>query len=317
MFRKSTVIKWKIAILFILCGYFIGCSDNHRAINLESPNSTDLASSQICYLSTESGVWKIKTLNPANDSIAEITNIGGTAVKGLAWSPDKSRLVFASDRVGSMQIWIINNDGSNLSQVTGIEKSLSEISCYYPCWEDSNHLLFTILTGENEHPEIGRIRTDGSQFENLIIYNNAPYCYSAPGLSDDLTGFACRIAVPVDTEQSSILITNYPNLGNKHIVSVPGQKAGNPKWSANGLLAYDEAVSGIYTVLPSGTQLINISGPEHPGDCLPVFSTDGGRIAFLADDSGIKNIFIMNLDGTNRQQKTDVTSGEIISDLDW
>ena len=39
------------------------------------------------------------------------------------WSPDGTKIAFASDRSGKYQIWMINADGSNLRQITFTEKT--------------------------------------------------------------------------------------------------------------------------------------------------------------------------------------------------
>jgi len=317
MYQKSALILRGIAVLVFLCVCFVGCGRENAITDPGTPNAHDGSSSLICYLVLEGGSWKIKTLDPVSDSVAQIADIGGDEVCGLAWSPDKSKIAFASDRSGTMQIWVIDSDGTDIVQVTGLSKMPLNATGFYPCWDDTNYFIFTSLSTDSNQCEIARIRIDGALQQTLVIYEGTSYCYSAPCLSYDFLSFACNIGVPININQSSILVANYPNLGNKHIVSIPGQNARNPKWSTDGLLVFDEAASGIYTVLPSGAQLQNISGIDHPLDRMPVFSADGGRMAFLSDESGSANIYIMNINGTNRQQKTNEISGNLISYLDW
>ena len=44
----------------------------------------------------------------------------GTADEVPAWFPDGRRIAFQSDRSGSMEIWVMNADGTGLRQVTGV-----------------------------------------------------------------------------------------------------------------------------------------------------------------------------------------------------
>lgn len=317
MYRKTALILRGIAILVLLCVCFAGCSRENKITDSGAPNAPGGSLSFICYLVQEGGSWKIKGMNPASDSIFQIADIGGSQVCGLAWSPDKSKIAFASDRSGSMQIWIVNSCGTEFSQITGFSKSPLNTFCFSPCWENEDHLVYTTMTNGSSHSEIARICIDDGQQQIFRIYDGTSYCCAAPCLSDDFTKLACVVGVSINSCHSNILVANYPNLGNKHIVSIPGQNACNPKWSANGLLAYDEASSGIYIVLPSGAQLQNVSGIEHPTDRLPVFSPDGSQIAFISAESGNANIYTMNIDGTNRQQKTNEITGNLISYLDW
>ncbi len=317
MYRKSALLLRGIAMLMLLCVCFTGCGRENKITISGAPNAPGGSLSLMCYLVLEGGSWKIKILDPASNNAVQLADIGGGEVRGLAWSPDKSKIAFASDRSGTMQIWIITDDGSDITQVTGLTKSSAGVVSFDPCWENTDYLVYTSLPLDSNRCEIARIRIDGTQQQTLVIYEGTTYCYSSPCLSTDLTKLACNIGVPVNLNQSSILVANYPNLGNKHIVSIPGQNAGNPKWSNDGLLVFDEVDSGIYTVLPNGAQLQNISGIEHPGDRSPVFSPNGGQIAFLSAESGEPNIYVMNVDGTNRQQKTYEITGNLISYLDW
>ena len=41
-----------------------------------------------------------------------------------AWSPDGQQIAFVSNRAGSRDIWVMNADGSNPKQVTGMCQAL-------------------------------------------------------------------------------------------------------------------------------------------------------------------------------------------------
>jgi serine/threonine protein kinase len=60
------------------------------------------------------------------------------------YSPDGKRIAFHSDRSGSIQLWVANEDGSNASQIT----SQPAFSIGWPAWSpDSQHILFTATVG--------------------------------------------------------------------------------------------------------------------------------------------------------------------------
>ena len=65
------------------------------------------------------------------------------------YSPDGKRIAFHSDRSGSTQLWVVNEDGSNALQLT----SQPAFSVGWPTWSlDSQHVLFNATVG-------GQLRT--------------------------------------------------------------------------------------------------------------------------------------------------------------
>jgi Tol biopolymer transport system component len=51
---------------------------------------------------------------------------------GPAYSPDGKRIAFASDRSGSIQIWVCNSDGTNLRQLTSMNSTWGMIPVWSP-----------------------------------------------------------------------------------------------------------------------------------------------------------------------------------------
>lgn len=61
--------------------------------------------------------------------------------RGPDWAPDGKRLVFYSDRSGKYDIWLINADGSNLTQLS----RTTESSITFPRWNhDGSRLFFSM-----------------------------------------------------------------------------------------------------------------------------------------------------------------------------
>jgi Tol biopolymer transport system component len=317
MLRVSAIILRAIAILSLATLFLAGCSTGNDSKRTQPPNSFDESPGLICYVVSESGALKIKSLDPTTGIVGLIVSLGGDRAGGLSWSPDRTQIAFAANSTSAMEIWLVGSNGSNLRQITGLSKTPSNTDCLNPTWVNDQYLIYTEAITDKGGGQLYQINIDSAQSQPLAIYPGAPYCYSQPSLSLDGALMACNIAVPIETTQSSILIVNYPNFGNKHVISIPGQKAAHPNCSAIGLWAYDEISTGIYTVLSSGAQLTNISGLTHTGDYNPVFSENGGQVAFLSSESGNINIWIMNVNGADRQMITDEPSGNTIMFLDW
>jgi len=82
-----------------------------------SPDGRRLAVQVNAHATHSAGIWivdltsgDIRLLTPPQDSVLNETP---------AWFPGGSRLAFQSDRTGSMEIWLVDADGSNPRQVTG------------------------------------------------------------------------------------------------------------------------------------------------------------------------------------------------------
>ena len=79
-------------------------------------------------------------------------------------------------------------------------------------------------------------------------------------------------------------------------------------------IAFD-LLGDIYTMPITGGTAKNISSGL-PWEYQPRFSSDGSRIAFTSDRGGGDNIWIMNVDGSDRQQLTD-ESFRLLNNPTW
>ena len=114
-------------------------------------------------------------------------NIEGTSLKQLtfgpayhaecAYSPDGTQIVYASNEEGSMNLYIMNSDGSNSQKIT------SNTSCYYggPFFSpDGKRVIFRADRDKPDYLQIYSIDIDGSN-ETQLTFNEfvnwAPYWY--------------------------------------------------------------------------------------------------------------------------------------------
>jgi TolB protein len=96
----------------------------------------------------------------------------------------------------------------------------------------------------------------------------------------------------------------------------------SPNWSPDGSkIVFDRGFFGndrgsdIYVVATNGTGLRSLTtAPGYEQD--PKWSPDGTRIAYMGDQSGSNQVWVMNSDGTGHQQLTDMPAGKV-SDLAW
>jgi len=86
--------------------------------------------------------------NPAEDSF-------------LSWSPDGKLIAFASTRDGKSHIFVMNNDGSSLTQLTS-----GAIEDWAPVWSpDGNYIAFA--SNRAGKSDIFKMRADGTEPVNL------------------------------------------------------------------------------------------------------------------------------------------------------
>src|SRR5207248_10587357 len=64
---------------------------------------------------TLGGIFKIWTMNADGSNLVQLTNGDD---RGACWSPDGTKIVFASNRDGNSEIYVMNADGSNQTRLT-------------------------------------------------------------------------------------------------------------------------------------------------------------------------------------------------------
>lgn len=103
-----------------------------------------------------------------------------------AWSPDSKRITFSSLRSGSLNIWVVNRDGSGLRQVTQFGPERIAISPVVS--PDGNRIAFTTLAagtaweiwavnldGSNPHKVVGTVGQDQNNSTNIVAWRQGKF----------------------------------------------------------------------------------------------------------------------------------------------
>lgn len=147
-----------------------------------------------------------------------------------AWSPDGTRIAFASDRDGPLDLYVMQADGSDVTRIsTGVGMA------WHPTWSpDSARLAFTCIVDPVSSPwwsatgnhEICAVNADGAGFVRLT---NEPATDDDPDWSSD----GARIVFSTARYGGSELAVMSPD-GTTVTQISPGLQGTSPRWSSDG-----------------------------------------------------------------------------------
>ncbi len=217
-------------------------------------------------------------------------------------------IVFSSYRNGESEIFTMNPDGSNLTQLTYNENRNSR-----PDWSFSGErIAYVSRIGYRYNYDIHSMNADGSGVQR--VNRDTDSFESEPAWSPDGTqlAFISNRSIIENTFDGrfNIFILDTAS-GTQRLLSDFGGSNSSPDWSPDGTkIAFQSTVDEnleIYTISPDGTDLINLTN-NPASDYTPAWSPDGSKIAFVSDRNGNEDIFVMDADGSNVIQVTTTPS---------
>ena len=234
--------------------------------------------------------------------------LGESAPAGeIVTGPGDSALIAygARDDDGRQQIFVVRPDGTGKTRLTqeGDQN-------YLPAWSrDGRKLAFT--SNRSGRSQIWVMAANGSNPIQLTTEaDNAVPTWSPDGKR---LAFASK-----RTGHFEIWVMNADGSDQKQVTKTDVAVANDgPAWSPDGRkIAFYSNRSGHYAIWlmePDGshlTQFTTADGDRYVDSNAPAWSPDGSKIAFwwgVAHKSG--NIWVMNVDGSNRRQLTDQPVG--------
>ncbi|MFL6036908.1 MAG: NosD domain-containing protein [Gaiellaceae bacterium] len=261
---------------------------------------------KILFSSARTGSGDIYAMNPDGGGIVRLTTASALDEQP-AWSPDASRIVFASARnatkTNTLDLYVMDADGSNVKRLTSTNGDDTA-----PSWSpDGTKIAFQSTRDGNL--EIYTMNADGSAQTRRTTNTNVD---SEPAWSPDGT----RIAFVSDRNIGLNVWTM--NTDGTSVVQLTATKQAeiDPDWSPDSskiVLASNRAgASGHDLWIVNSTdgsnpvRLTSAMGDDND----PTFSGDGRKIAFTSNRLSSTNpdIFIANADGTSAARVT-TTSG--------
>ena len=258
----------------------------------------------------------------------------GPQFSQTASSGDAGKITFQSNRNGNFHIFVMNADGSNVTQLTN-----SPFDEYLPLFSpDASRITFGRCFGTCQ---VVVINADGSG-ERVVVNDGFPGAWSPDGNRIALggsagTGIEGIYVVNVDgsgltrvadlqyvTDWSpdgrqlllgndsygnfEIFALNLDNGGMTRLTNNPGNDGG-AKWSPDGTrIAFNSDRDGgdfdVFVMNADGSGVTALTQNDGVSDAVGEWSPDGTQLAFSSDRDGDGEIFVMNADGTGQTQLT-------------
>jgi Tol biopolymer transport system component len=225
-----------------------------------------------------------------------------------AWSPDGSRIAFASLR-GHFDLFTARADGSDVQRLTKDQKTRDSS----PVWSPTGDELAFVSTIDGNF-DIFRMDADGTNTVNLTQSPDANDCgcfapffvFAQPAFSPDGNQIAFSSDLADPGGNLDVYVMNRDGSHIRRLTTNPAIDA-EPDWSPDGTrLAFQSDRDGdmeIYVMGTDGT-LIGQLTLNDATDIQPDWSPDGTRIAFISNIGGFNDVWIMNRNGSRATNLT-------------
>jgi Tol biopolymer transport system component len=231
-----------------------------------------------------------------------------------ACGTDQARIAFSSDRGGNDEIYVMNADGSSLTNLTNspareflLDYSPDGRRIAFTSDRDGNHEIYVMSAPEpqaqvNTAPHEGSPEacdTCGTGGPSLTNLTNNPGNDWGPAWSPD--GRRITFGPSRDGNQE-IYVMNADGSNQTNLTNNPAQDW-RPTWSPDGSrVAFTSDRDGhtrIYVMNADGSGQTSLTGEGDPADT-PTWSPDGRRIVFDSYRDGNGEIYVMNADGSKQ-----------------
>ncbi len=293
--------------------------------------TTALWSGKIVFQSNRNGKTRLWVLTPDGNATLIPNQPGGGKTSGPAWDESGTRIAFYQGKAGDHDIYVINEDGTGLENVT----SSPGVDDRGPSWIfdpgiSGNPSIIWASDMEGGAPKIFAmaladkipVRCDedipGRNTRPVINRQGTRITYN----SNELVGGAKDKMMVADFSWDPL--ARACSISNRQAPFAKGHEW-RPNWHPNGtVLTVAHTENGDPCVLGKEVYTINQDGSgqtrltcEPDQQYAPVFSPqDGMQIVYTTAETGDQELFLMNADGSGKTNLTNFPSAND-SQPDW
>jgi Tol biopolymer transport system component len=216
------------------------------------------------------GIYQMRAPGPATLIPVLVDNSSNVQA---ALAPDRTRIVFSSNRGGSFDLYLMDPDGQNLRRLTSGPANEGE-----PAWTpDGSRIIYTATSGTNT--QIASIAIDGSDNRQLTTASGGNH---SPAVSPD----GKSIAFVSAREGNHAIYTMNLDGSNQRRLTKGSARETSPRFRRNGDLFYvverggSSKGSKLLRMTTSGGGTSQVLQTEDPIISLTV-SRDGERLVYL------------------------------------
>lgn len=256
--------------------------------------------------------FRIALIRPDGTGLVVLPEEDGAHDIEVAWSPDGARLAYVRTSTAESKIWVMDADGTNREQVTvntrtdrcpawSPDGTMIAFERHRPNKRASSQIRVKVIGG----PAAVRITRKGSYGCPDWSPNGSKILFSSPPLN------ALYTIAPDGTALTQVLA--WPN-------DFGLRWPRNFVWSPDGArIAFQEhgirpdggrGTEELFVMDADGTNIVDIwDDYSWDSQTRPAWSPSGDRFAYINVESGsptTSGLWVMNVDGTNREQVTDL-----------
>ncbi len=292
-----------VTIALVISGGWYGLNRLNNT-NQETPEYNLSLTEQAITTPDENEEIQEITPSPTEDPLYVTQTYAATIVEQVTQEAaiDPCQIVFLSTRSGNANLWLMEPDGSNQTQL-----SFNQYGDIYVAWSpDGTQLTFN--SGRDGDSEIFIMNADGTNIRQLTandIFDDRAPRWSPSG--EKIAFYSDRDGdyelYTMDLEGSNIqqVTTDHGIYGDYELVFM------TLDWSPDGeQIVFASNLDGdkeIYIMDAEGTSIHQLTSNEDV-DEFPDWSPTGDQIVFVSDRYGDPEIFVMNTDGSNIRQLT-------------